>query len=100
MTTENPIETAINYLQECGYSENEAHNLITAVKGKTKEDLTAMLDDWILHAGEHKKYQTCLLDLAAMGIITVTGRDEDGEWLFKLDREMATAAGLTEPPTT
>jgi len=71
------------YLQDCGYTEQEAENLLRAPKADSPEALMAMIDDWIEHVGEHKRYQTTLLDLVATGCIDVE-RGEDGEWLFAL----------------
>ena len=91
----NPIEAAMSYLQDCGYTDKEAENLLRAPRHESKDELAAMMDDWITHVGEHKKYQTCMLDLVAMGIITVNGRDENGDWLFQLDRDKAQDAGFS-----
>lgn len=91
----NPVEIAIKYLQDCGYTEQEAENLLRAPQHESPDELAAMMDEWIEHVGEHKKYQTCMLDLVAMGVISVRGRDEDGQWLFSLNRDKALEAGFS-----
>ncbi|MGC8703671.1 MAG: hypothetical protein ACP5RV_12195 [Thiomonas sp.] len=91
----NPVEIAIKYLQDCGYTEQEAENLLRAPQHESPDELAAMMDEWIEHVGEHKKYQTCMLDLVAMGVISVRGRDENGQWLFSLDRNKALEAGFS-----
>jgi hypothetical protein len=72
-------------LVDCGYTEQEAYNLLRAPQADSPEALMEMLGDWIIHVGEHKRYQTVMLDLVAQGIIRV-GRNADGEWLFSIDR--------------
>ncbi len=84
----NPIKESINYLTECGYTEEAAKNLISALQTDDPETLWALAPKWIEHVGEHKKYQHCVLDLIAMGLMTVSA-DDQGDWLFKLDREKA-----------
>lgn len=79
----NPVEAAMAYLQDCGYTEQEAENLLRAPKADSPEALAATLDAWVEHVGEHKRYQTTLLDLVAMGCINVE-RSDEGEWLFAL----------------
>ncbi len=84
----NPIEESRAWLVECGYSETEAENLLRAIKADSPEKLWEIAPKWIEHVGEHKRYQTQLLDLVAQGVIEVTC-GEGGEWLFSLN-----AAGL------
>lgn len=78
----NPVEAAMAYLQDCGYTEQEAEHLLCAPKADTQSALMVMLDEWIEHVGEHKRYQR-ILDLVAAGAADVK-RGDNGEWLFKL----------------
>ena len=84
MTKENPVEASIKWLIECGYTETEAENLVTAIQDASKEMLWELAPKWVQHVGDHKRYQTCMLDLVAKGIIKVTA-NADGEWLFQLN---------------
>jgi len=76
------LKTGRDYLQDCGYTKQEAENLLCAPKADTQSALMVMLDEWIGHVGEHKRYQR-ILDLVAAGAVDVK-RGENGEWLFKL----------------
>jgi hypothetical protein len=89
----NPIEESIEYLINCGYTEDQAKNLISALQADTPEILWDIAPKWIEHVGEHKKYQHCILDLVAMQMMTVS-LDEKGEWLFRLNREKAIEQGF------
>ena len=86
MQHKNPIEASKAWLMECGYTEPEAVNLISALKDESKERLWELAPKWIEHVGEHKKYQHLMLDLVAQGIISVSA-DENGEWMFSLNDE-------------
>lgn len=86
MMRQNVMENSIVYLKDCGYTEDEAKNLISALRSESKEKLLNDIESWIKHVGEHKKYQTCLLDLVAIGCLNVDGRDSEGNWLFSLKK--------------
>lgn len=80
----NPIEASKRWLVECGYTEREAVNLIRAIKDEDPERLWDLAPKWFQHVGDHKRYQTLLLDLVAQGVLTVTA-NESGEWMFRLN---------------
>lgn len=89
MTTENqtddPIQRSIDYLMECGWSREQAVNLIRAVKSKeSAERLWEIAPQWIEHCGERMHYVSGVLETVAMGLVTVT-RGDDDEWLFELN---------------
>ena len=80
----NPITASIKYLVECGYTKEEAKNLMQAVQDESPERLLEIAPKWIEHVGEHKRYQEGLLGLIAKGCMTVT-MGSDGEWMFRLN---------------
>ena len=49
----------------------------------TPEQLWEIAPKWIEHCGEAKRYMTAILELVAMGLLTVTANDE-GEWMMSL----------------
>jgi hypothetical protein len=81
---ENPIEESIKYLVDCGWSEDQAENLIKAIYDKSGERLWEMAPLWIEHCGECMKYVHGMLGAVAIGLIKVT-RGEESEWLFSLN---------------
>lgn len=81
---ENPIEASIKYLIDCGWSEEQAENLIGAIYDKTGERLWEMAPLWIEHCGECMKYVHGMLGTVATGLVKVTC-GEDGDWLFSLN---------------
>lgn len=84
MKSTNPIEASKTWLVECGYTETEAENLLRAIYHEDPEKLWELAPKWIEHVGEHKKYQVAVIDLVAMGLVSVTA-DENGEWCFRLN---------------
>ena len=84
MNDENPIKSSIKYLVECGWSENQAKNLIGAIHDKDPDRLWEIAPEWIQHCGEKKMYVDGLLESVAMGLIAVT-KNDDGEWMFELN---------------
>lgn len=81
---ENPITESIKYLVDCGWSEDEAKNLIRAIRDKSGERLWEVAPLWIQHCGECKKYVDGLLGTVATGLVSVT-RGEEGGWLYNLN---------------
>lgn len=90
MNNDNPIKSSINYLVECGWSEDEAKNLIRAIHDKNPDRLWEIAPQWIQHCGEKKMYVTGVLESVAMGLIAVT-KSDNGEWMFELN---ATGLGV------
>lgn len=84
MNDDNPITSSIKYLVECGWSEDQAKNLIRAVRDKNKDRLIDVAQEWIQHCGESKYYVTGVLDSVAMGLVNVTKNDAEG-WMFELN---------------
>lgn len=80
---ENPITESINYLVECGWSEDQAKNLIRAIHDKSGERLWEVAPKWIEHCGECMKYVNGMLGTVALGLVKVS-RGEDNDWLFSL----------------
>lgn len=82
---QNPIDASVEWLVGCGYTHDQAQNLVRAIKDKSKDRLLELAPKWIEHVGEHKKYQE-LLDTIALGIIDVTA-DENGKWCMALNED-------------
>lgn len=80
---ENPIEASIEYLVDCGWTEDQAKNLIRAIHDKSGERLWEMAPKWIEHCGECMKYVNGMLGTVALGLVKVS-RGEEGDWLFSL----------------
>jgi hypothetical protein len=83
---ENPIESSIKYLVDSGWTEDQAKNLIRALKDKDPERLWELAPKWIQHCGETKFYVHGMLESVAMGLIDVTKGEKD-DWLFALNDE-------------
>lgn len=82
---DDPIKQSVAYLVECGWSEDQAKNLIRAVKSdKSAEHLWEIAPQWIEHCGERMGYVKGVLESVAMGLVDVR-IDDDGEWLFSLN---------------
>lgn len=81
---QNPIEASIEYLVDCGWTEDQAKNLIRAIHDKSGERLWEMAPKWIEHCGECMKYVNGMLGTVALGLVKVS-RGEEGDWLFSLN---------------
>jgi hypothetical protein len=81
---ENPIEASIAYLVECGWTKDQAKNLIRAIHDKSGERLWEVAPKWIEHCGECMKYVNGMLGTVALGLVKVS-RGEDNDWLFSLN---------------
>lgn len=81
---ENPIEASIEYLVDCGWTEDQAKHLIRAIHDKSGERLWEMAPKWIEHCGECMKYVNGMLGTVALGLVKVS-RGEEGDWLFSLN---------------
>ncbi len=82
----NPITASKAWLVEQGWLEDEAANLVSALKANSPERLWELAPKWIEHVGEARKYMA-LLECVALGIIDVSQDSEDEGWLFKLSDE-------------
>jgi hypothetical protein len=80
---ENPITESITYLVDCGWSKDEAVNLVRAIHSKDPEKLWEAAPLWIEHCGECMKYVKMMLGTVATGLVSVS-RADDGEWHFSL----------------
>lgn len=83
---DDPIKSSIKYLVDSGWTEDQAKNLIRAVRDKDAKRLWEIAPLWIQHCGENKFYVHGMLESVAMGLITVT-KGEDDEWCFSLNDE-------------
>ena len=84
--TDNPITESIDYLVECGWTKDQAINLLKAIHSHiTDEHLWEIAPRWIEHCGECKKYVDGLLGTVATGLVNVT-ENENG-WLFSLNEK-------------
>jgi len=76
----NPVKESIRWLTEIGWTEKEAQNIVGALRGKTQEALWEAAPLWLEWAGEMKRSHECILQLAAMGVLTVElERKETGD---------------------
>ena len=63
-----------------GWTEKEAQHIAGALRGKTQEALWEAAPLWLEWAGEMKRSHECILQLAAMGLLTVElERKETGD---------------------
>lgn len=83
---ENPITASIDYLVECGWTTEQARNLISAVNDSSADRLWEIAPRWIEHCGECMKYVNGMLGTVALGLVKVNANDE-GEWLFSLNKK-------------
>ena len=81
---QNPITESIKYLVECGWTEDQAKNLMRAIHDKSGERLWEVAPLWIEHCGQCMKYVNGMLGTVALGLVGVT-RSEQGDWLFSLN---------------
>lgn len=76
----NPVKESIRWLTEMGWTEKEARNIAGALRGKTQEALWEAAPLWLEWAGEMRRSYECILQLAAMGLLTVElERKETGD---------------------
>ena len=78
---ENPIEESIKHLQNCGWSKEEAKNLLRALHSDDAEQLWSFAPEWIEMVGR-AKLDIAMYEVVAKGLATVTKRD--GEWFYAL----------------
>ena len=76
----NPVKESIRWLTEMGWTAKEAQNIAGALRGKTQEALWEAAPLWLEWAGEMRRSYECILQLAAMGLLTVElERKETGD---------------------
>lgn len=76
----NPVKESIRWLTEMGWTEKEAQNIAGALRGKTQEALWEAAPLWLEWAGEMRRSYERILQLAAMGLLTVElERKETGD---------------------
>lgn len=76
----NPVKESIRWLTEMGWTEKEAQNIAGALRGKSQEALWEAAPLWLEWAGEMRRSYECILQLAAMGLLTVElERKETGD---------------------
>lgn len=80
---ENPIHASIEYLIDCGWSKEQATNLIKALHDENPERLWEVAPEWIEHCGECMKYVNGMLGTIALGLVNVR-KGEEG-WLMGLN---------------
>jgi hypothetical protein len=69
--TDNPIESAVQYLVSYGFTDTEAKNICRAIHDETPEALWERAPVWIDWCAEVKRDYECIVSLAAQGIICV-----------------------------
>jgi hypothetical protein len=85
MTKQNPIEQAIAHLVSAGWTEDEAKNLLRAIKDTDGARLFhEVAPKWVDHCYDSMSYVKNMLGVVAMGLVSVT-LHEDGEFRFKLN---------------
>lgn len=85
------LQSAIYYLVESGWDEDQAKNLIQAIYYKDKNKLINISQEWIEHCADSKFYVEGMLTSIAMGLIDVT-KNDNGEWEYSLNKNGLTAA--------
>lgn len=76
----NPVKESIVWLVEMGWTKTQAENIVSALRGKSPEALWDAAPRWIEWAGEMRRAYECILQLAAMGVLTVElERKETGD---------------------
>ena len=80
---ENPITESIKHLQHCGWTKDEARNLLKALYSDDAEQLWKFAPEWIEMVGE-AKMQIAMYEVVAKGLANVTKRD--GEWFYALSK--------------
>ena len=83
---ENPIQESIKYLVECGWTEDQAKNLIRAIYDKSADRLWEIAPQWIEHCGQCMKYVDGMLGTVALGLVKVS-KSEENDWLFSLNEK-------------
>ena len=78
---ENPIIESIKHLQHCGWSKDEARNLIKALYSDDGAKLWEFAPEWIEMVGK-AKMEIAMFEVVAKGLANVTKRD--GEWFYAL----------------
>lgn len=81
---ENPVQEAIKWLQNCGWTLEESENIVRSVKDKDAERLFDIAPMWIEHCGNAKQYVEGLLGTVALGLVAVK-RSDEGLWVFELN---------------
>lgn len=80
---ENPITESINHLQHCGWTKDEATNLLKALYDDDPEKLWEFAPEWIEMVGR-AKMDIAMYEVVAKGLANVTKRD--GEWFYALSQ--------------
>jgi hypothetical protein len=80
---ENPITESINHLQHCGWTKDEAVNLLRALHSDDPEKLWEFAPEWIEMVGR-AKMDIAMYELVAKGLANVTKRDS--EWMYALSK--------------
>lgn len=85
-TDDNPITASLKALVDSGWKEQEARNLMRALKCDSPEQLWELAPQWVQHC-INAKQQLTLLECVAMGPVRV---NHDGnDWTYALDVEEA-----------
>jgi hypothetical protein len=78
----NPIEESRKYLVECGWTEEQAKNLMMSLSSESAEHLWEIAPKWIEYCGEAKKLITLLETVALAPLIRVSHNGKD--WNYAL----------------
>lgn len=82
---ENPIKSSINYLIDCGWTKEQATNLVKAIHDESPERLWEVAPEWVEHCGECMKYVNGMLGTVALGLVNVR-KGKEG-WLMGLNEK-------------
>ncbi|CAK0780951.1 hypothetical protein CCP4SC76_7640020 [Gammaproteobacteria bacterium] len=81
---ENPVTRSIKWLQDQGFSEKEATNLVRTVRSDSPERLWKDAPDWIEWCGKIKREHDCAIMLAAHVLVAINSRQWRGLGITQL----------------
>lgn len=79
---DNPVQASLKALVESGWTEDQAKNLMRALKCDSPERLWELAPQWVQHCLDIRQHMT-LLECVALGPIRVDHSGED--WTYALD---------------
>ena len=88
--TDDPIKASHRYLVDCGWTNDQARNLMSSLSADSAEQLWELAPQWIEYCGEAKKMMALLESVALGPLIRVSHNGE--EWCYAL-RDGVTVEG-------
>lgn len=82
MSNEDPIKASIAYLEETGWTKEQAKNLLSSLTADTAEGLWELAPQWVEYCGNAKKI-LALLESVALGPLVRVGHDGT-DWTYAL----------------